>query len=69
MKYALVCPNEDTLDGYRVAEVQDAIPWEAAPPTYWMECADEVNANTWYFKDGAIIERTDISINSGLQSM
>jgi hypothetical protein len=66
MKYALVCPNEPVLDGYRIAEVQDAIPWEAALPTYWAECTDEVNHNTWYFKDGQIIE---VPGANGLQSM
>ena len=66
MKFALICPNESVLDGYRVAEVQDAIPWEAALPTYWMECENEVNVNTWYFKDGQIIE---IPVDNGLQSM
>lgn len=49
MKYALVCPNEPVTNGYRIAEVQPDEAWPAAPPTYWMECADDVNADDWYF--------------------
>ena len=69
MKYALICPNELVLDGYRVAQVEE-IAFEVAEPTYWVECADSVVADLWYFKDGLITQRTDIVLPiSGLQSM
>jgi hypothetical protein len=68
MKFALICPNEPTLDGYRVAQVVEVV-FPVGDPTYWLACADEVVPDYWYFKDGVIIERDDISINNGLQSM
>ncbi len=68
MKFALVCPNEPVLDGYRVAQVEEVV-FPVGDPTYWMECPSETVADFWYFKDGVIIQRTDISVNSGLQSM
>ena len=49
MKYALVCPNEPVINGYRIAEIQPIEAWEPAPPTYWLECADDVVADFWYF--------------------
>lgn len=49
MKYALICPNEPVNNGYRIAEVLPTEAWPPAPPTYWMECADDVNADEWYF--------------------
>jgi hypothetical protein len=67
MKYALICPNEPVLDGYRVAQVE-TFTFPVGDPTYWTECADDVVADYWYFKDGKITKRTDISINNGLQS-
>lgn len=68
MKYALICPNEPVLDGYRVAQVE-SVTFPVGDPTYWLECSDGVVADYWYFKDGEIIERTDIEKNSGLQEM
>jgi hypothetical protein len=55
MKFALICPNELRLDGYRVAQVEEVF-FPVGDPTYWMECADNVVADLWYFKDGQIIE-------------
>lgn len=75
MKFALVCPNELVLDGYRVAQVEEVV-FPVGEPTYWMECADDVVADLWYFKDGVIFQRPDIiqrsdiiSPSNGLQSM
>ena len=49
MKYALICPNELVTNGYRIAEVQPTKAWIPADPTYWLECADDVVADLWYF--------------------
>ena len=69
MKFALVCPNEPVLDGYRVAQVEEVV-FPVGDPTYWIECADDVVADEWYFKDGAFIQHTVITPPSiGLQSM
>ena len=49
MKYALVCKNEPREQGYRVAEIVDAIPFEPAPDHMWVECADDLVADAkWY---------------------
>ena len=48
MKYALVCPNEPVAGGYRIAQVVTKT-FPVADPTYWLECADDVVANLWYF--------------------
>ena len=49
MKYALVCKNEPRETGYRVAEIVDSIPYEAAPEHMWVECADDLLADTKWF--------------------
>jgi hypothetical protein len=55
MNNALISPNElvysydGTLIGERIAEVAQT-PFEVAPPLYWIECADDVNAQDWYFQ-------------------
>jgi hypothetical protein len=48
MKFALICPNEPVLNGYRVAQVEE-VTFPVGEPTYWMECADDVVADLWYF--------------------
>ena len=54
MNHALISPNElvysydNVLLGERIAEVLD-VSFEVAPPLYWIECADDVNAQDWYF--------------------
>lgn len=54
MKNALISPNEQvykydgTLLGVRVAEVCDT-PFEVAPPLFWVECADDVVADQFYY--------------------
>jgi len=48
MKYALICPNEPVENGYRIAEVV-ATTFPVGQPTYWLECADDVVANQWYY--------------------
>jgi hypothetical protein len=49
MKYALVCKNEPREQGYRVAEIVDAIPFEPAPDHMWVECADDLQADAKWF--------------------
>lgn len=55
MNNALISPQElvysydGTLIGERIAEVSQA-PFDVALPLYWIECADEVNAQDWYFQ-------------------
>lgn len=57
---ALISPNEPVLSydgtvlGARVAQVS-ATPNEVAPPLFWVECADDVVADQFYYADGAII--------------
>jgi hypothetical protein len=54
MKQALISPNEQVYNysgmllGERVAEVL-ATPFEVAPPLFWVECADDVVADQWYY--------------------
>lgn len=55
MNNALISPEEliydstGTLIGQRIADTSQT-PFEIAPPLYWIACADEVNANDWYFQ-------------------
>lgn len=55
MNNALISPLEQvfsfdgTLIGVRIAEVSQT-PFEVADPLYWIECANEVNADFWYFQ-------------------
>lgn len=54
MKHALISPNELVYSyggvflGKRVAETA-AAPFEVAPPMFWVECADNVVADAWYY--------------------
>lgn len=55
MKQALISPNEKIVDpntgeviGERVAEVCTT-PFEVAAPLFWMACADDVQADIWYY--------------------
>jgi hypothetical protein len=56
MKNALISPNEQvykydgTLLGIRVAEVSDTT-FEVAPPLFWVECADDVIADEFYYDE------------------
>jgi hypothetical protein len=56
MKNALISPNEqvykydDTLLGVRVAEVRDT-PFEVNPILFWVECADDVVADEFYYDE------------------
>lgn len=56
MKNALVSPNEQvykydgTLLGERVAEVANTT-FEVAPPLFWVECADDVVADQFYYNN------------------
>lgn len=54
MKNALISPEEKvykydgTLLGVRVAEVSDTT-FEVASPLFWVECADDVVADQFYY--------------------
>jgi len=63
MKKALICPNEpvdffDGKTGYRVAQTEPSENiFSVGDPLYWVDCADEVAADVWYFDpDDAIIK-------------
>jgi hypothetical protein len=45
----LVYSYDGTLIGVRIAETSQN-PFLVAEPLYWFQCADEVNANQWYFQ-------------------
>ena len=45
---ALISPNEPVNDGYRIAEVC-AQEFEVAEPLFWVECADNVVADQFYY--------------------
>lgn len=55
MKKALICPNEpvnffDGKTGYRIAQTETAENiFPVADPLYWVDCADEVMSDFWYF--------------------
>lgn len=53
MRKALISPNELVESGYRVAEVID-VAFEVAEPLFWVDCADNVVADQFYFTDGSI---------------
>ncbi|NDB58391.1 hypothetical protein EB001_08085, partial [bacterium] len=57
MKKALISPNEQVYDvsvdpnvylGERIAEVAEN-EFPVAPPLYWLDCEDYVNANNYYY--------------------
>jgi hypothetical protein len=53
MKKALISPEEfiqniDNTTGQRVADTH-ATGFEVANPLYWVDCADDVVADFWYF--------------------
>jgi hypothetical protein len=48
MKKALISPNELVQQGYRVAEVCAAA-FEVAEPLFWIDCADDVAADQFWF--------------------
>ena len=55
MKKALICPNEpvnffDGKTGYRIAQTEPSENiFSVADPLYWIDCADEVIADQWYY--------------------
>lgn len=55
MNNALISPEEliysydGSLIGVRIAEVSQST-FEVALPLYWVECADDVNSDDWYFQ-------------------
>lgn len=55
MKHALICPNEpvnffDGKTGYRIAQTESSENiFSVADPLYWIDCADEVIADQWYY--------------------
>lgn len=52
---ALISPNEivdlpDGSKGQRVAQVEpDSQTFPVAEPLYWMDCTDDVVADSWYY--------------------
>lgn len=56
---ALISPNEVVIDGngvalgFRVAQVSK-LSFDVAPPLFWIECADDVVADHYYYADDAI---------------
>lgn len=46
--YALISPNEPRETGYRVAQVSETT-FEIAPPLFWVECADDVVADQYWY--------------------
>jgi hypothetical protein len=52
MKYALVHKNEPVLDGFKICEIADNT-FEVHANLSWHEVADDVTANTHYWKDDA----------------
>jgi len=43
------------LECQRVAEVEpDNKVFEVAQPLFWVDCPDDCEANTWYYKDGQL---------------
>jgi hypothetical protein len=57
MKEALISPNEPRETGYRVAQVVDQYQtFEVGQPLFWVECADDVVADQfWYNPDNQLI--------------
>lgn len=47
MKYALICPNEPSSGGWRIAQVETTT-FPVSECMYWIECSDEVVADEWY---------------------
>ena len=48
MKDALISPNETVQTGYRVADTAES-PFEVAPPLFWVECADEITTDVYWY--------------------
>ena len=60
MKNALISPIESVWtyvlnqpveipNSYRVAAVIDSHPFDVAEPLFWVECADDVVVDQWYY--------------------
>ena len=63
---ALISPNEPVYNyatppaqiGIRIAQtVPDGDEFPVADPLYWVSCADDVNASTYYWNGSAAVER------------
>jgi hypothetical protein len=77
MKKALICPNEpvnffDGKTGYRIAQTEPSENiFGVAEPLYWLDCADKVMADFWYFDPAdAVIKAVPLpppSANKGEQ--
>jgi len=52
MRFALICPSEPVADGHRIAQVEPVM-FPVAGPAYWLECADGITADEWYFNTSA----------------
>ena len=48
MKFALISPNEQAHEGWRVAQVEEK-KFDVADPLFWVECEDAVTAEDYFF--------------------
>lgn len=50
MKKALISPVEKRDNGYRIVQVVESDQeFEIASPLFWMDCADNIEADHWFF--------------------
>ena len=50
MKKALISTIEPVLSGFRVAQIVDeANVFEVSPELFWVDCADDVTADNFYY--------------------
>jgi len=49
-------PELFTAEGcYRIAEVEpDELEFPVASPLFWVDCPEDCNPSTWYYKDGEL---------------
>ena len=51
MKFALISPNEKAETGSRIVQVVSE-KFDIAEPLHFVECADDVKAETHFYEDG-----------------
>lgn len=63
-KKALISTVEPRESGYRVAQVEDAAnTFEVAPSLFWVDCADDVVADQfWYDPEDEIIKANPVVV-------
>jgi hypothetical protein len=52
MKHALISPNE----GNRLCQVEAAT-FDVSPPLFWIDCPDDVSADTHDYVDGEFVAK------------